>query len=510
MKAVNTSQPYGAILKIAAITFFVIGVILRIVVSLYSLQALHPDEIYQYIEQAHRINYGYGKIPWEYQVGLRSFFIPFVLAGFTRFSSLFIHTSPEVFLTSIYLFSSVLSLNIPISLYYITKEILNQECGFIVLMISSIWYELLMYAPRPTPEVWSAYLLLITLALIVNQRKKSLLYVLSGFITTLAILMRINYVFFGLSLLIYLFFTRRDRIFHTLMGVVMMLTLFGLLDFFTTGRFLGSIYINLIINLKEGVASGSFGRSEVIYYFKKLIGASLGLYAFAGLFFLSRMTKRKALLLILFFSIVIPQSLIGHKEYRFIFLAIPILLIFVSDLIWALSRSGVLWYIPLGCVLVFNGFALFGKTPLYQSAYYEHTMFYQDPQLSSVRLLSEESDCFSILNRAIPDARIGGYSILRKNIPFVDAYSHPHVHDENLSQFSHIIDFAESPLRSDFQVLYTVGNFSVLKNLNYENKLETAKSTQIMISPIQESVLLKYRVDTPFYRKYYSELFEEY
>src|SRR5271163_1669195 len=40
-----------------------------------------PDEIFQYIEQAHRLVFGQGVVPWEYQVGLRSWLIPLLLAA---------------------------------------------------------------------------------------------------------------------------------------------------------------------------------------------------------------------------------------------------------------------------------------------------------------------------------------------------------------------------------------------------------------------------------------------
>src|SRR5262249_47794672 len=34
------------------------------------------DEIFQSIEQAHRLVYGYGLVPWEFQLGMRSWLVP--------------------------------------------------------------------------------------------------------------------------------------------------------------------------------------------------------------------------------------------------------------------------------------------------------------------------------------------------------------------------------------------------------------------------------------------------
>ena len=41
----------------------------------------HPDEIFQYLEQAHRLVFGYGYVPWEYRDGMRSWLVPGLLAG---------------------------------------------------------------------------------------------------------------------------------------------------------------------------------------------------------------------------------------------------------------------------------------------------------------------------------------------------------------------------------------------------------------------------------------------
>src|ERR1035437_6432085 len=43
-----------------------------------------PDEIYQVLEQAHRLAFGNGFIPWEFDEGVRSYMLPGVLAGIFR------------------------------------------------------------------------------------------------------------------------------------------------------------------------------------------------------------------------------------------------------------------------------------------------------------------------------------------------------------------------------------------------------------------------------------------
>ena len=65
-------HPLGLLLLLAAI--------LRVGVT-WGASVHHPDEVFQYLEQAHRLVFGYGYIPWEYRDGMRSWLVPWLLAG---------------------------------------------------------------------------------------------------------------------------------------------------------------------------------------------------------------------------------------------------------------------------------------------------------------------------------------------------------------------------------------------------------------------------------------------
>ena len=57
-----------------------VGVALRII-AFNPYAAHHPDESIQYLEQAHRLVFGYGVVPWEFRYFIRSWLIPLGLAG---------------------------------------------------------------------------------------------------------------------------------------------------------------------------------------------------------------------------------------------------------------------------------------------------------------------------------------------------------------------------------------------------------------------------------------------
>ena len=49
----------------------------------------HPDEVFQTVEQAHRLVFGDGLVPWEFVYGTRSWVLPGTLAGLMMLASQF-------------------------------------------------------------------------------------------------------------------------------------------------------------------------------------------------------------------------------------------------------------------------------------------------------------------------------------------------------------------------------------------------------------------------------------
>jgi GPI mannosyltransferase 3 len=56
------------------------GLGIRISFALFSDNIYHPDELFQYLEQAHRLVVWYGYVPWEYRFGIRSWITPGFIA----------------------------------------------------------------------------------------------------------------------------------------------------------------------------------------------------------------------------------------------------------------------------------------------------------------------------------------------------------------------------------------------------------------------------------------------
>ena len=54
---------------------------LRLIPIIFVPSMVWADEIFQTSEQAHRLVYGSGLVPWEFQLGMRSWLLPGVIAA---------------------------------------------------------------------------------------------------------------------------------------------------------------------------------------------------------------------------------------------------------------------------------------------------------------------------------------------------------------------------------------------------------------------------------------------
>ena len=96
----------------ALAVILVVAFLLRLFVAVKFPNINHPDEVFQYIEQAHRLVFKYGVIPWEFRDGVRSWLVPGFLAGLLKiFASLGV-SQPSIYLFLVAATLSALSLSV--------------------------------------------------------------------------------------------------------------------------------------------------------------------------------------------------------------------------------------------------------------------------------------------------------------------------------------------------------------------------------------------------------------
>jgi GPI mannosyltransferase 3 len=442
-----------------------LGVLVRIGMVLISDRIHHPDEILQYLEQAHRLEFGYGIIPWEYRHGIRSWLLPGLLAGLL---SVFHHLhldDPNLYIPTIKILFCLISISLIYATYIIVRTIASEPAARLASVLVCLWYETIHFASRPTPEVLATYCLTWAFACVVvaPSRRNTILF---GLFCGLGIMLRFQYlpaivVLAGWAIWRW----RKGEVAIAASLVLALVGVTGYVDYVTWGSLFGSYYNNYVYNNVYQV-SRFFGVEPFTDYFKSLTVNSAGIFLLAVIGALRPATLRKTWLLLLYIaSIVLPHSLIAHKEHRFMLAAIPILLmltaIVIADFIeleagypfglkiglrsrkmGLYAAMSLIACISIGGILV----KVRWRDPIYQS---QATIVRREPTLAAYLFLHRQADLVAILNAYQPwqsgDGfqwqRTGGYYYLHRNVPiyYLELSNEIINKDNYVNYVSHII-----------------------------------------------------------------------
>ncbi|HEV2447985.1 MAG TPA: mannosyltransferase, partial [Candidatus Sulfopaludibacter sp.] len=110
---------------------------------------VYPDEIFQTLEPAHRLAFGYGVVTWEWRDGIRSWVFPAFLASIMRAAD-FVGCN---YLTAIRATLSLLSLSVVWFAYAWAKRASGVAAAAVAAGAAATWYELAIFAPRAFSEV---------------------------------------------------------------------------------------------------------------------------------------------------------------------------------------------------------------------------------------------------------------------------------------------------------------------------------------------------------------------
>ena len=468
--------------------------LIRIGVVLISDRIHYPDEIFQYLEQAHRLVFGYGTIPWEYRHGIRSWVLPGLLAGLLNLCRSLHLDHPNFYIPAIKILLCVLSISLIYASYIIVRTIASERAARITSVIICGWYELIHFASRPTPEVLGTYCLILACAFVVvpSSRSNSIYF---GLLCGLCLMLRLQYlpaivVLVGWALLHW----RKKQVAMAAILVLVIVGITGYVDYLTWGSFFSSYYYNYLYNNVYKVGE-LFGVSPITDYLKSLTVNSAGLFliAIAGALRPAKVHQTGFLLLCIA-SIVVPHSLITHKEHRFVFAALPFLIMltaigladFTQPKLESRDRTSPRRFGPKGrlyvaMTLVF-GISIAGileklrwRNPIYQMP---GTIVRREPTLSAYLWLYQQPDLSAVLNTYAPWQNTGSYYYLHRNVPI---YFAEQLAPINLDRYSAYVSHIVCPVNAVTPGFVTKAKFG---------DLEVRRASQ---PPAQ---LLKLKVDT--------------
>jgi len=302
-----------------------IAFVVRCLAAFVWVNVFHSYEMFQELEQGHRLAFGSGVAPFEFVYGYRSWLMPGLIAGVMKISS-WLSSNPLLYIYTLRLLAIAASLGAVVSTYLIAARVAGQAWGLASAFISAIWFQGIYFAPFLMPEVFAAYVALIAVVLADAKEiaRPSHRAALIGVLLGLAFCLRFQMA--PALAVIAAWYSRaawRERwLSMSLAALAVVLPVLGLLDFLTWGGPFQSVWLHVQMNVGSGVAD-EFGSASPLYYFVVLlpslhslpIAIVLGWLAAIGAF-------RTPLLACTALVLVVSHTLIAHKEYRFICFAL--------------------------------------------------------------------------------------------------------------------------------------------------------------------------------------------
>lgn len=294
---------------------------LRIGLAVASPNIFFPDEIFQTLEPAHRLMYGYGVITWEWRMGIRSWVFPTSLAGVMRASAPLGGSSPgqsaAAYLLGVQIVLSLLSLVAVWFAFAWARRASGRPAAVIAAVACSFYFGLVYFAPKALNEVVAAHVMLPGLYLGVygeslSERKRLFL---AGLLCGLAACLRIQLLPAILFALIWFCYPRwRQRVPAVAAGVAVPVLLFGAVDWITWSYPWQSFIRYFQANAISGPGTTLMLRQPWYWYvlvLVVLIGPAI-LLLFHG-------ARRSPFLAIFCAIVIVSHSFIPHKEIRFIY-----------------------------------------------------------------------------------------------------------------------------------------------------------------------------------------------
>ena len=422
-------RPWRFLLPVLALAF-----VARAAIALSGDFVLHPDEIMQYLEPAHRLVFGNGAHFWEYFYGARSWLVPGLVAGVLKLFDIVGLGQPAWYVGGVKLAFCAISLLIPAGMYFFARWHFGETAARVALLMGAFWYELVGFAHKPMTEFVATALLLSLLALCVRPDKMRVVLTVAV-LAVLTAAIRVQYA--PLALLVFgLFFLRTEKKMQLALAAVAVFVAVGIFDAITWD---GGLFHSYVVNIRVNFALGDLraGESPFYQFLYWLLIANMGLVALCVLALPD--LRRYGFLLVLIALTLLIHSAQSHKEYRFIFVVIPLWLLIAADFaVWFASRASKgrahVSLGPTSLVLAasFAAISLAGilnALPNQNKVYQAHSretgivgfIRNQDPIFAAYRYLASASGVSAVWQVDRPYFNLPGYYYLHRAIPFYDA-----------------------------------------------------------------------------------------
>ncbi len=308
----------------------VLGVLLRLVSTVFVPSINWGDEIFQTVEPAHRLVFGYGLVPWEFELGMRSWLLPGVLAGLIEIARI-VGDGPQYYLSAIAIGLGVLACAPVLCCFLWCRRAFGLGPGFVAAFAVAIAPELVYFGARPLNEVVAAHLLVIAFYLLepgywVSSRRRVFV---GAMLLGVVCLLRIHLAPAVAVLFLWSAWGGwRQRLRALISGGLAALAFGATLDWLTLGYPFASIWRNLLYNIYYGVST-EISADPNFYYLRGELGVWLAAAPFL-LVLIGLGARRIPVVLITALAVIAVHSGFAHKEYRFIYPAILLFMVLAA------------------------------------------------------------------------------------------------------------------------------------------------------------------------------------
>jgi hypothetical protein len=420
--------------------------VLRMFAAYAMPNAVWPDEIFQSMEQAHRLVFGEGIVPWEFREGARSWMLPGLLAGVMEVTSWFT-ASVVAYLMACAAALSVISLGPVWGAFRLAQSEGGLRGSMVAAAPVAMWFELVYFAPKALSEVVAGNVLVLGIVLgtlcVAHDRTASRGRVV-GFAVALAVaaMLRIHLSIAAAAVFVAVLFKlpREARRVAVLAAGVVVIA-FGALDWLTWDYPFQSYVENVRANIVEGVGA-RFGTASWTAYFE-VYARLWGMWA-VPLLVLAVIGARHAPLLAVAACVVIASHLpIAHKEYRFAYPAMVSIITLAalgsaSIVNWVERRRGARFarLAAGGVIALWFAGAVVGANRFHGSKTQLAVVFADEQDhwarrrggLLALRWIGEDPRACGV-GLAIPWADTGGYTYLHRDLPLIELPTHQAMRD---------------------------------------------------------------------------------
>ena len=404
-----------------------IGILLRVAV-LIPFSMNHPDEVFQYLEPAHRMVFGNGVVTWEFRYGMRGWLLPTLLSWLMELGA---YVAPETgsYLLFPRLAASLASLSIPISAFFIGLR-MSRSHAFIAMTVLTLWFETIYFSAHTLSEEIALILFMPAAALMLSEnRNEKIRFFLAGFLLGFAVSIRFHYApAFAVLGTMCCGKDVRNHWLPLMSGGILAIALAGIVDIAHGSAPFSWVLINFSQNIVKDRAA-AYGTASPVFYLASLATQWLWMFPFIALAIRPSIPRNNALFLVAIANLLI-LSFVGHKEYRFILLSTTILVLLAAlgsvewIKFWATRFQWQSWSRLMVFLVLFWATA---STTLAITGTARPMWTVGSPQLTLARKAADLPGLCGMAIHHLPFWKTGGYTYLHRPVPLYLTYVDPEV-----------------------------------------------------------------------------------